>query len=179
MISINLLPIEFRQQEIKRAKFYKIQVAGVGVVLLMVFLSSLTIALRILQSQNLSQIQKIITQSEEKISDLKTTQGAIILLKDRLTTINQYLGSPSKQTQMYNLIAELLPSSVSLSGISVGKEGDVILSANTKDSSSLDELANNLISKEKNQDKIAQISFETLNRGRDGIYRFSLRVKTK
>ena len=50
-IAINLLPIEFTEQEVKRAKFIKIQTIGVFVILLMVFLSSLSVALVILQSQ--------------------------------------------------------------------------------------------------------------------------------
>ena len=57
-IAINLLPYEFREQEIKRTKFYKLQSIGIGIIMLMVFLSSLTVALRVLQSQNISQIQK-------------------------------------------------------------------------------------------------------------------------
>lgn len=178
-LAINLLPVEFRQQQIKRAKFYKIQAAGVAIILLMVFLSSLTIALRILQSQNISQIKSKVTQSEQKISDFKTAQGSLILLKDRLTTINQYLGISSKQPQMYKLIAELLPAAITISSISIGKEGDVLMLAIAKDSDSLDNFMTNLTSREKNQDKISQVSLENLNRGRDGIYRFSFKIKPK
>lgn len=178
-IVINLLPIEFREQEIKRTKFYKLQAVGIGIIMLMVFLSSLTIALRILQSQNISQIQKRVTASEQKVSDLKTTQGSIILLKDRLTAISQYLGNPSQQSKMYKLIAELLPPTISIGSVSIGREGDVLLFVAARDSSTLDEFITNLTSKEKNQDKISQISLETLNRGRDEIYRVSFKIKAK
>ena len=50
-VTINLLPLEFREQDLNNAKFYKVQIIGVAVVLLIIFLSSLTVALRILQSK--------------------------------------------------------------------------------------------------------------------------------
>ena len=178
-IAINLLPYEFREQEIKRTKFYKLQSIGIGIIMLMVFLSSLTVALRVLQSQNISQIQKQVAASEQKVSDFKTTQGSIILLKDRLTAISQYLGNPSQQSQMYKLISDLLPPSISISSVSVGKEGDILLFVSTKDSSTLDQFISNLTSKEKNQDKVSQVSLETLSRGRDEIYRVSFKIKAK
>lgn len=178
-ISINLLPIEFREQQLKRAKFYKVQLAGVAVILLMVFLSSLTIALRILQSQNILQLQKRVNASQQIVSGLKSTQGSLLLLKNRLTTIDQYLGSPSRQSQMYKLIAQLLPSSVTVTSISVDSGGNVLISAIMKDSNSLEDLINNLISKEKNQDKINQVSLETLSRGKDGVYRLNFKVTPK
>ena len=178
-IAINLLPIEFRVQELKRAKFYKIQAFGVVTILLVVFLSSLTIALRILQSQNISQIQNKLTQSEQRIADLKSIQGSLFLLKNRLTVINQYLEIPSKQVQMYKLIAELLPATVSVGSIFVDKGGEILILAVVPDSVSLDHLITNLISKESNQDKISKVSLENISRGKDGIYRLSLKVKPK
>ncbi len=178
-IAINLLPVEFREQEIKRTKFYKLQSVGIGIIMLMVFLSSLTVALRILQSQNISQIQKRVIASEQKVSDLKTTQGSIILLKDRLTAISQYLGTPSQQSKMYKLISDLLPPTVSVGSVSVGREGDILLFVATEDSNALDQFITNLISKEKNQDKISQVSLETLSRGRDEIYRVSFKIKAR
>lgn len=178
-ISINLLPLEFREQEIKRTKFYKIQALGIGIVMFMVFLSSLTVALRILQSQNISQIQKQVAASEERISDFKTTQGSLILLKDRITFIGQYLGNPSPQSQMYKLISDLLPAAVSVGSVSIGKEGEILLFVATSDSNNLDTFITNLTSKEKNQGKITQVSLETLSRGRDGIYKASLKIKAK
>ncbi len=54
-IEINLLPLECRVEENKKARFYKIQAIGVVIILLLIFLSSITVALGVLQSQNLSQ----------------------------------------------------------------------------------------------------------------------------
>ena len=66
-ISINLLPPEFLAEDIKRIKFVKIQTIGIGIVLVMIFLASLTVSLRILQSYNIAQIQNKLGQIEEKV----------------------------------------------------------------------------------------------------------------
>lgn len=178
-IAINLLPIEFTQEEIKNAKFYRIQAIGVGIIFIMTFLASLTIALRILQSHNITQVRNRLTLNEMKISDLKNTQATLLLLKNRLTTINQYLGISSEQTSLYNLVEKLVPPSVTISGVSISKAGDVVIVALIPDGLTLDNLVTNLSTKEKNEGKIALLSIDSLNRGRDGVYRASFKIKAK
>lgn len=178
-IAIDLLPLEFRAEEVKKAKFVKIQTIGVSIILLMVFLSSLTIALRILQTKQISLVQAQLNQSENRINNQKTTQASLVLLKNRLTTINQYLGTDSKQSQMYKLIAKLLPSAVTISSISVSKEGEVVILATAANGEALDALINNLTSANSNQGKIKEVSAETINRGKDGIYRLTFKIMPK
>ena len=178
-IAINLLPIAFREEEVKSAKFYKIQAIGVGIILVMTFLSSLTIALRILQSNNITKIQNRLTLAESRVSDLKNTQASLLLLKNRLTAIDLYLGVPSAQTLLYNLIGKLLPPLVSVNGISIDKVGNAVIVAVVPDALTLDNLVTNLSTKENNEGKIAQVLIDSLNRGRDGVYRISLKIKPK
>lgn len=178
-ISINLLPPEIITRELKKANFYKIQFAGIVVILTMVFLASLTVALRILQSRNITVVQANLTQTQQRVSDLKDTQAALFLLKNRLTVIDQYLGVSSKQSSMYKLINKLVPSSVTINAMTIDKTGDVLLLALVPDPVSLDDLINELTAKENNEEKINQVGVESLNRGRDGYYRMSLKIKTK
>lgn len=178
-ISINLLPPEIITKELKKANFYKIQFAGIVVILTMVFLASLTVALRILQSRNITVVQANLTQTQQRVSDLKDTQAALFLLKNRLTVIDQYLGVSSKQSSMYKLINKLVPSSVTINAMTIDKAGDVLLLALVPDPVSLDDLINELTAKENNEEKINQVGVESLNRGRDGYYRMSLKIKTK
>lgn len=178
-IAIDLLPLEYREQQLKGVKFLKIQTIGVAVILFMIFLASLTVALRILQSQNISQIKKNITQSEQRVSDQKSTEALLFLLKNRLATINQYIDTPSNQSRMYKLITELIPPSVILSTISVDKSGEALIVAVAPDSTSVDTMINNLTDKNINQNKIKEISLENINSGRDGVYRLSIKVKPK
>ncbi len=178
-IAIDLLPEEFRVQERKKTKFYKIQFAGIALILLTIFLSSLTVALRILQSQQSLQIQTRTKEAEQKISNLKTTQASLLLLKNRLITINQYLGTPSKQAQIYNLVERLMSASSSITTLSVSKSGEVLVVAAAPDGRSLDNLIDSLTSKESNEDKIKKVGIESLSRGRDGAYRLSFKITPK
>lgn len=176
-ISINLLPSEDIAKEVKRIKFYKIQFIGIIIILLMVFLTSLTVTLRILQNRYITRYQVKVTAAEKQVSDLKKTQVSLLLLKDRLKVIDEYLGVSSKQSSMYQLMDKLIPQSVAISAISVDQAGKVVLVALVQDSISLDALISNLTNQETNENKISQVSVESLNRGRDGFYRISFTVK--
>lgn len=178
-ISINLLPPETVAEELKKSKFYKIQFIGVAVILVLVFLTSLTLALQILQSRNIASAQADLEVSQQRVSGLKSTQASLLLLKDRLTVINQYLGIPSKQSELYQLITKLAPAVVAINSISVSRNGEISFLALAPTSESLDDLLNNLIDKESNGGKISQVEVENLNRGRDGTYRMSLKIKSK
>lgn len=176
-ISINLLPPEIMAQELKKVKFYRIQFAGIAIVLLMVFLTSLTLALRVLQSQSLVIVQRTLAQEEQKILDLKDTQASLLLLKNRLNVIDQYYGKSSKQSSMYKLLDKLIPVSILINAITIDKNGGVVLLITAPDALILDNLISNLTSEETNEGRISQVSIETLNRGRDGYYRVSFKIK--
>ena len=178
-IAINLLPEEYKIAEVKRAKFYKIQTIGVTITALLVFLSSLTIALRILQSHNLKQIQNKVSATEQKITDFKDVQGSLLLLKDRLTAINQYLDNPSQQVKMYNLVAELLPKSISISAISVSSSGEILVLGAAKDGGAVDKAIEDLTLSEVSKDKIGQVSVDGISRGKEGIYRLTFKIKPR
>lgn len=175
-ISINLLPPEIVAQELKKARFYKIQLVGIAIILVMVFLASLTVALRILQSRNIAVIQATLVEQEQKVSDLKDTQVALFLLKNRLNVIDQYFGTSSQQVSMYSLLDKLIPDSVSVNAVTIDKNSAVTFLATVPDSAILDNLVNNLATKETNEGKISQVSLDALNRGRDGVYRVSFKI---
>lgn len=176
-ISINLLPPEVRAEKLKQVKYYKIQTIGIIVILTLVFLTTLTLAMRILQSRNITEAQAKTEETGQRVSDLKTTQASLILLSDRLKVINQHFGVSSKQSEMYKLMDKLIPASVSINAITIGKAGDAVFLALVPDSTSLDNLINSLASKESNEGKISQVSIESLNRGRDSQYRVSFKIK--
>lgn len=178
-ISINLLPPEILAEQIKGSKFYKVQLIGITVILMMVFLSSLTVALRILQNKNVVMAQAEMDAVSQQVSKLKSTEASLYILKNRLAVISKYLGVSSKQSSMYTLIDKLIPSSTVLNAVNVDKDGGVVLLLSVPDSASLDTLVTNLSQKDSNEDKIDQVSIDSLSRGRDGIYRISLKIKSK
>lgn len=176
-ISINLLPHEITKQRIKASQFYKVQLLGIIIILVMLFLASLTVALRVLQSHNLSLYQAQIAQAQQKVSDLKSTQASLVLLKDRLNVIDRYFGVSSKQSAMYKLLDKLIPSAIVVNSITIDQTGGASFAAIVPDSISLDNLINKLTSKTENEGYISQVSVESLTRGREGFYRVSLKLK--
>ncbi|MBI4036050.1 hypothetical protein HY383_03795 [Candidatus Daviesbacteria bacterium] len=176
-IAVNLLPPEILTEYTKRKKFYKIQFAGVTVFLIMIFLASLTVALSVLQSRNVVEVQAKVSEQQQRVSSLQSVESSLSLLKNRLTTIDQYLGTPSKQTLLYQVIDKLLSSSVVINSITVDQSGEAALLITVPDSTTLDNIVSTLTTKETNENKISKISLDSLNRGRDGVYRMSLKIK--
>lgn len=175
-IAINLLPPEFMAEKLKVIKFYKVQAIGVGIILVMIFLTSIIIALRIIQSRTTSLVAGRLAEAEEKATQLKSTQASLVLLKDRLKVIDQFLGIPSKQTSIYKLIDELIPSSVAVNVISIEKSGELTLLASVSDYQTLDRLINDLTNKETTQGRIKEVSIDSLNRTKESFYRISLKI---
>lgn len=178
-LAIDLLPQEFRIEQLKKAKFYKVQAVGIATILLVTFASSVTIGLRILQSQNMVQVQNRLKEAENRVIGLKNTQASLLLLKNRLTVVSQYLEVPSKGVSMYKLISELLPQSIAINSISIGKDGEILVLATASDALALEQLFTSLTSKETSQDKIEKVSMDNLSRGRDGLYRLNFTVKPR
>lgn len=178
-ISINLLPPEIITEQSKNTNFYKIQFFGVLIILVLIFLTSLTLALQILQNRNIVAAQAMLSESEQKVTGLQKTQVSLFILKNRLAVISQYLGVASKQSSTYKLINKLIPTSVVVSSVSVDKGGAVVLLALIPDRESLEQMLNNLTDKERNEDQFNQVALEALNRSKDGVYRISMRIKPK
>lgn len=176
-ISINLLPREFIAEEIKKGKFYKVQGIGISIILFMVFLSILTLSLRILQSSSLKLTQLQAKEAEAKVSSLSSKQVSLVLLKNRIDAIGKYLGTSSKQAEIYNIVNSLFPANLNVSAVSVEANGTVLVSALAPDSDVLDRLFTDLLDKEKNEGKISRVSIDALSRGRDGVYRVSFKVE--
>ena len=176
-ISINLLPPEIINKELKKTKFYKIQFVGIAIILTMIFLASLTVALRILQSRNITEVQAKLTQTEQRVSDLKSTQASLFLLKNRLTVIDKYLEVSSQQSSTYKLIEKLIPPSVVVNSITINKSDEAVLLAMVPDAATLDNLVSGFTVKENNEGNNIRVSLESLNRGKDGFYRISFIIK--
>lgn len=177
LISINLLPEEFIVEQTKKLKFVKIQSISIAILLLTFFLASLTVALRILQSQRISQVQEKLTAIEGQISGYKTVEDNIVLLKNRVASINQYLGVSSKDALMYEFIEKNIPPQTSINSLTIDKNADVFLTLVLPDSVSLDSIINGLLEAKTEKIKIKEISLDGLSRGRDGTYRLSLKLK--
>ncbi|MDO8619041.1 MAG: hypothetical protein Q7R49_03820 [Candidatus Daviesbacteria bacterium] len=175
-VNINLLPISFRQKQQQNSKFYKIQTISIFLLLSLIFLTSLTLAMRFLQTQQIQAAEVNFQNSNNKVSSLKSKEASLIIVKDRLTTIDAIASIPSNQRAIYNLVSQLIPPSLSLSFVSVDANGNMIISLVAPNFTALDGLLSDLTSKEKNENRVKQVSLESFSRSRDGLYRASLKI---
>ena len=175
-MSINLLPVSFRQLQQQNSKFYKIQTISIFLLLSLIFLTSIAVALRFLQTQQIKAAEVNLQQSNDKVSSLKSREEALFIVKNRLTAIDQISNIPSKQRAIYNLVNQLIPASLSLSLVSVDASGNMIVSIVAPNFTALDGLLSDLTNKEKNENQISKVSLESFSRSRDGLYRASLKI---
>lgn len=178
LISINLLPEEFIVEQVKKLKFAKIQSISIAILLCTFFLASLTVALRILQSQRIKGVESKLTEVEGKLSGYRNVEDNVILLKNRVVSINSYLGVSSKDALIYEFIEENIPASTSINSLSIDKMGDAFLTLVLADTVSLDSIINGLLESKSEKVKIKEIGIEGLSRGKDGIYKLSLKLKS-
>ncbi len=175
---INLLPPEiilFRKQSTRISFINK---ASIVVLLILIFLTSTTVVLRVLQNKNLQEVDNQIVFAQSKINSLKDREGYAIALKSRVSSIAS-IGENSKQTAIFNLVTSLAPVEVDTQSISVERNGLMVFSANSPSLSALQSFLTNLSSKEKNSDLISTVALESMSKGRDNIYRVSFRIVPK
>jgi len=177
-ISINLLPQEATISQRKAGRTRRANVLSIVFLMLMFFLASVLVTLRILQNQTISKLQVEAQTSEGQISELRDKESTLVLLKNRLDLISQYRSIPSKQKNVYDAVSSKLPPSITVSAISLDTGGNLSISTISQDSQALQSLLADLTSEE-SFSKIGSISVESLSRGRDGTYRISLKLTSK
>lgn len=177
-ISINLLPTEATNQQKEVSKAKKVKIFSIVFLLLMFFLASVLITLRILQTQTISKLQVQAKSSEATVSSFRDKESTLVLLKNRLELIEGIKSAPSKQKTVYDTLSKKLPPSISLSAVTLDSGGNLSISTTTANSDELTRMLSDLASEE-SFSSIANISVDSLSRGRDGSYRVSLKLTSK
>lgn len=175
-MAINLLPVEVTRQQQKEARFYQVQSISIASLLVLIFLSSTTLALSFLQNSSINLANTNLQAAEEKVIQFKDKEGSLVILKNRLTVLDQIIGTPSKQRLVYNLVTALLPPSISPTLAVTDTSGNVTLTLATQDRLALDNYLKDLVNPEKNEGRVAKVDVESLSRGRDGVYRINLKI---
>lgn len=176
LLKINLLPGEFLASQKEYQKFHKIQIVCILIILTLAFLASLTVALRVFQTQRVNAAQTLLDEYTNKVGSFKETEAQLLILKNRLSTIGTLTGSPSKQRQMYNLINQLLPAQIVVNSMNVDSNGNVTVAVIAQDVNSLQLLLDNLLSPESNEGLVSKVEVENLTRSRDGFLRVGLKI---
>lgn len=173
-LSINLLPAEIATQGLQQQRLYRIKFFGVVTVLTLVFLSSVTIALRLLQGQNIKKSESQFQELTTRVQNFKTTESSLGVLKNRLNAIQNLALQPSKQRTLYSQVISLLPSSLLVTSVSLDKSGNMSLSASTSDYVGFDNFLKSLSSTK--DIKVSKVAVDNLIIGRDGVFRVNLKI---
>lgn len=177
-VSINLLPKEFRIDKKAQKKFQVVQRISIVILLILIFLATTSSALRILQSQGISKLTEEAMQKEDKVSSLKENEVTLVVLKNRLSSINKVLTTSTNKALVYKQILNSFPANVTISSVSVDQSGNVNMSIIAPDVESFENVFIALTSREFFEN-ISRIEFESLSRTREGIFRSNLKISTK
>lgn len=177
-VDINLLPTEVNIERQKQAKFSRVQLISIGILLILILAASVSVAFRIVQSQKQERLSKEVGALEEKVSSYKDKEATLVVLKNRITAITQLLSGERLQTVMFNLITDRIPVSVTITSISVDRAGNVLVSLLAPDSHSLEQTLSELTNSEAFE-KISNINIESLASGKDGVFRMNMKISSK
>lgn len=174
--SVNLLPKEILLQRTQSSKLALISKLSIGMLVILVFLASATLALRIAQGVQLKGAKHSVVLAEDKISSLKGKEEALIALKQRLISIKKLSSQDAKIKAIFNLVVYLTPPGVQINEASVDQNGNMGLVLASTDLSSFNTMVGNLGNKEKNGDMIAKVDLSSLSLTKDAVYRFALKI---
>lgn len=178
-ISVNLLPQEIIMQRKQGSKIALINKLSIGTLVILVFSTSATLALRVSQNFQLTREQTNVAYAEEKVTSLSQTEQDLLLLKQRLGDIKAILGGDTKRTATFNTVVYLTPPSVQISSVAVDKSGNMVMTLSSNSLTAVETLISNLSDTEKNAGLISRADLDSLSLGRDALYRFSLKVYPK
>lgn len=176
--SINLLPNEYAVTAKQQKKFSLVRTISILAILVLFLIGSVIVALRVIQTQNITTAKGNIQKLEGQITQFKDKEATLFVLKNRLSNISRVLALPSKQLEMYKYAQENLPGEITITSITSDRSGSLGLSAMVPDTNTLERTIDSLTNQAAFE-AIKRIEIDNLARGRDGIYRINLRVVPK
>lgn len=178
-ILVNLLPQEVILERKQSSKLAFLNRLSMVTLIALVFFTSATLTLRIIQSNQLKGAQDDLVLAQTKVTGLKSREDQITALKQRINSIQNIMGGDSKRKELFNLLLNLTPMDVQISDIAIDKAGNTILVINSYSLASIDTFLSNLGSKEKNSDLIGKIDLNGLSITANSIYRLDLKLTPK
>ena len=178
-ISINLLPKEVLvlEKDKNRQKFF--MRLAVGVLLVMIILTSFVFSLRIYQNQKFNQAAEELGTLQKNVESFREEESLAVYLKQRISSINTIVTGDSPQAKGYNLITQLVPSSIVIVSLNFDNNGAIILSAIAPDAQSAKDFFDKLVDPVANQGTVASAHLDSLSQGADSTYRMDVTIKTK
>lgn len=178
-MSINLLPQEILAERRQGSKLSILNKLSIGLLVLMVFLSSSTVALKLSQNKQLQTTQDNLVHAQTAANSLQPRAVQVASLKQRLGTVQSLEGKDAKIKAIFNLIAALTPADIRVADLNVDANGQMTMAATTQSLSSFGTLIAALKDKGKTSGLIAKVELDGLSIGRDSTYRFGLKIAQK
>lgn len=178
MLSINLLPPENILAGKRDAKILLANRIGLWLFVALIFFTSVTLSLRILQNLKLKQLTGNVAEAQTKVISLKDKEGAAVLLKQRLSLIES-LRTDSNKLALFNLFIGLAPADVVITSTSINRSGDLEVSAIASSLTSVEQLFNGLNNPERTSNLVSRVDLSSFSLGRDGGYRFTVNISSK
>lgn len=176
-ISINLLPAELTVNKKEQAKFKLVQKLGGAVVIILIFLATVVVSLRIFQTGQINKVKSDIIFQEGEVGSLKSKETALAVLKNRVTLINEIVKSSADQPGLFNEVNSMVPAGVVISAFTIDPQGNVLMAVTAADRLNLSALLDNLT--QSSETSFKKVTVENLNRSRDGEYRANFSIQAR
>lgn len=178
-ISVNLLPQEVILQRSQSSKLSKVTKLSFGLLVVLIFFTSATLALRVSQMYQLNQTQQGLARAQERLAGFQNKEGQMVVLKQRLDAIQSLIGTDEGKKSIFNLIVYLTPSDMQISDLTVDRNSNLMVSFSSPSLVAVETLISSLGDTGKNFDLISKVHLEGLSYGKDSVYRFTLKITSK
>lgn len=178
-ISINLLPLNLKENKHLLYKKKLVSAASIGFLGLLVVFSIVLIALSVIQNRQLESETASLAKAQLTLSSFKEKEAAVIILKKRLDSISQIMKQKYPQTDSFLLIDSLLPPETTIQSFRVDQTNIVNLQGSSETASSLQQFFDNLTDPKINEGKVIKTVISNLNRGSSPKLGFDLAISTK
>lgn len=178
-VSVNLLPPEILLQRKHDSKLIVANKLSILVLIILIFFTSATIALRLAQNNQLQSSREALASAQNVVTGLGSKEESLLVLKQRLGQIDTLLGEDTKRKSMFNMLVSLTPSDVGISEVSVDKNGAILASFNSFSLPSVETFLEDMTDSQNSSDLIKKIDLEGFSLSKGNVYRFSLRIMPK
>jgi|SRR3972149_1262491 len=172
MADINLLPSEEKTAEridLARKKLLFVSIA------VLVFTAILTLATLVFFTRLVSARKDMFAKVEgstAQISNLKTTEELITVVKHKASTANQIISTRSNVSYVFEQLKQIIPQEVYFSDLRISS-GKIVISGKAKSSKDMNGLIANLTSEE-GAIIVSDVTIDSLSSDETGAYTFAV-----
>lgn len=175
-LNVNLLPTEILVGRKSRglSVVNKISIVVLG---LLILISVATFYLTVSQSAQIKAANDKLAQSQNQLSQYKTTESNLVVLKQQLREIQNILATDSNRKMLFDNLITNLPQGVSITSVELDKNNNLTVGVSSTSLDTISSFLGNFTDDSKRLKQIKQVDLDLLNWGKDGVYKASLKVE--